>query len=61
LGGCIGESFAWQEGIILIATILYYWTLQLVPKQNIKLETGITLNPKKGIKMKLKSRRRKKN
>jgi cytochrome P450 len=61
LRGCIGESFAWQEGIILIATILYYWTLQLVPKQNIKLETGITLNPKKGIKMKLKSRRRKKN
>ena len=30
LRGCIGESFAWQEGIILIATILNYWTLQLV-------------------------------
>lgn len=51
LRGCIGESFAWKEGIILITTILNYWTLQLVPKQNIKLETGITLNPKKGIKM----------
>ncbi|HEX5187278.1 MAG TPA: cytochrome P450 [Nitrososphaeraceae archaeon] len=59
LRGCIGEPFAWQEGIILIATILNYWTLQLVPKQNIKLETGITLNPKRGIKMKLKSRRAK--
>lgn len=58
LRGCIGEPFAWQEGIILIATILNYWTLQLASKQNIKLETGVTLNPKKGIKMKLKSRRK---
>jgi cytochrome P450 len=56
LRGCIGESFAWQEGILLIATILNYWTMSLVPNQRVKLDPGITLNPKKGIKMKLKSR-----
>ena len=27
--GCIGESFAWQEGILLIATVSSYWKLEL--------------------------------
>lgn len=53
LRGCIGESFAWQEGILMIASISSYWKLELVPNQNIKMDPGITLNPKNGIKMKL--------
>lgn len=56
LRGCIGESFAWQEGILMIASISSHWKLALVPKQNIKMDPGITLNPKNGIKMKLISR-----
>ena len=56
--GCIGEPFAWQEGILLVATISSYWSMRLAPNQNVKLAAGITLNPKKGIKMKLKARRR---
>jgi cytochrome P450 len=55
--GCVGEPFAWQEGILLIATISSYWSMRLAPDQRIKLQPGITLNPKNGIKMKLKSRR----
>jgi cytochrome P450 len=55
--GCVGEPFAWQEGILLIATISSYWSMRLAPNQRIKLQPGITLNPKNGIKMKLKSRR----
>jgi cytochrome P450 len=50
--GCIGESFAWQEGILLIATVSSYWRLELIPNQKIKMDPGITLNPKNGIKMK---------
>jgi cytochrome P450 len=56
--GCVGEPFAWQEGILLMATISSYWSMRLAPNQRIKLEPGITLNPKNGIKMKLKARRK---
>jgi cytochrome P450 len=56
--GCIGEPFAWQEGILLIATISSYWSMRLAPNEQVKLEPGITLNPKNGIKMRLRSRKR---
>lgn len=56
LRGCIGESFAWQEGILMIASVSSHWKLELVPNQNIKMDPGITLNPKNGIRMKLISR-----
>jgi cytochrome P450 len=57
LRGCIGEPFAWQEGILLIATISSHWKMSLQPGQKIKPDPGITLNPKNGIKMVLQSRR----
>ena len=57
LRGCIGEPFAWQEGILLIATISSHWKMSLKPGQKIKPDPEITLNPKNGIKMILQSRR----
>jgi cytochrome P450 len=57
LRGCIGEPFAWQEGILLIATISSTWKMSLKPDQKIKMNPGITLNPKKGIKMILHARK----
>jgi hypothetical protein len=42
----------------LIATISSYWSMRLAPNQRIKLQPGITLNPKNGIKIKLKYRRK---
>jgi cytochrome P450 len=51
--GCIGEPFAWMEGILIIATIAQKWTMRLVPGQQVKLDPAITLRPKHGIKMKL--------
>lgn len=54
--GCIGESFAWQEGILMLASVSSHWKLALIPNQNIKMDPGITLNPKNGIKMKLMAR-----
>jgi cytochrome P450 len=50
--GCIGEPFAWMEGILIIATIAQKWTMRLVPGQRIKLDPAITLRPKYGMKMK---------
>jgi cytochrome P450 len=51
--GCIGEPFAWMEGILIIATIAQMWTMRLVSGQRIKLDPAITLRPKYGMKMKL--------
>lgn len=50
---CIGESFAWTEGILLIATIARKWKLSLVPDQKIGLQPQITLRPKFGMRMKV--------
>lgn len=40
---CIGESFAWMEGILLIATVAQRWKLQLLPGQRIEVQPKITL------------------
>lgn len=55
--GCIGESFAWQEAVLLMATISSNFTMNLVSNQKVKMNPGITLNPKKGIKMKISKRK----
>ena len=48
---CIGEQFAWMEGVILLATIAQRWRLRLVPGHPVALQPIITLRPKFGIKM----------
>ena len=48
---CIGESFAWTEGILLLATIARKWKLRMVPEQKIGLQPMITLRPKYGMRM----------
>jgi cytochrome P450 len=50
---CIGEGFAWMEGILLIATLAQKWRLGLVPHHPIALKPVITLRPKHGMKMTL--------
>ena len=54
---CIGESFAWTEGILLLATIARRWRLQLAPDQRLALLPLITLRPKYGMKMRIFDRR----
>jgi cytochrome P450 len=53
---CIGEAFAWMEGVLMIATIGQRWRLQLVPGRTIEPEPLITLRPKYGLKMRLEER-----
>jgi cytochrome P450 len=48
---CIGEGFAWLEGILLIAAIAQEWRLGLVPNHPVALRPSITLRPKHGMKM----------
>ena len=53
---CIGEPFAWMEGVILIATIASKWKMRLVPHQKVEPQPLITIRPKYGMKMILERR-----
>lgn len=48
---CIGESFAWTEGVLVLATIAQKWRLRLDPGQKVEIEPLITLRPKFGMRM----------
>ncbi len=48
---CIGESFAWMEGILLIATLAQRWRMRLVPGHPVALYPLLTLRPRHGIRM----------
>jgi cytochrome P450 len=48
---CIGEAFAWMEGILLLATMAQRWRLRLVPGQQIEVQPKITLRPKGSIRV----------
>jgi cytochrome P450 len=48
---CIGESFAWMEGVLVLATLAQKWRLRLIPGQQIELQPKITLRPKPEIRM----------
>jgi cytochrome P450 len=53
---CIGESFAWMEGVLLLATLAQKWKLRLVPGHRVEPEPLITLRPKYGMRMQVGSR-----
>ncbi len=48
---CIGESFAWMELVLLLATIAQRWRFDLVPDHPVVPYAAITLRPKYGMKM----------
>lgn len=53
---CIGESFAWTEGVLLLATLGQRWRLKLVPGHPVEPEPLITLRPKYGLRMEIEGR-----
>src|ERR1700722_5360427 len=48
---CIGERFAWMEGVLLLATIAQRWRFKLVPGHPVATAAFITLRAKHGMKM----------
>src|SRR5262249_26280439 len=48
---CIGEPFAWMEGVLLIATLAGRWRPALVPGHRVGTQPLITLRPKYGMRM----------
>ncbi len=53
---CIGEGFAWMEGVLVLATIAQRWRLRLVSGYPVEPEPLITLRPKHGMKMTVEAR-----
>ncbi|MCU1302071.1 MAG: cytochrome [Candidatus Sulfotelmatobacter sp.] len=53
---CIGESFAWMEGVLVLATLAQKWKLRLVPGHPVEPQPLITLRPKYGMRMTIESR-----
>lgn len=45
---CIGEQFAWTEGVLTLATILARWRLRPAPDRPLRLEPLLTLRPRDG-------------
>ena len=50
---CIGEHFAWMEGILVLATMVQNWQFQAINPQPSSLDPSITLRPKGGVPMRI--------
>jgi cytochrome P450 len=48
---CIGESFAWTEGVLVLASIAQRWKLRLFPGQTVSLSRFSALRPENGLRM----------
>jgi cytochrome P450 len=53
---CIGENFAWMEGVLLLSTLAQRWCMRLDRNQRIGLRPVLTLRPKYGMRMLLQAR-----
>ena len=53
---CIGERFAWMEGVLVLATIARRWRARLDPAQRVELSPLVTLRPKHGMRVVLERR-----
>lgn len=53
---CIGEQFAWMEGILLLAVIGGQCRLRLAPGQRVATQPIVTLRPRFGMQMRVESR-----
>lgn len=54
---CIGEQFAWMEGILILATIAQKWRLRHLGSSPPAIEPRITLRPEGSLAMRVESRR----
>ena len=52
---CIGEGFAWMEGVLLLATLVQKWNMELLSR-DVRPQASITLRPRGGISVRLVAR-----
>ncbi|HTE18209.1 MAG TPA: cytochrome P450, partial [Armatimonadota bacterium] len=48
---CIGEQFAWMEGVLVIAALASRWRFHLAPGHRVAPQPLITLRPRHGMRM----------
>jgi cytochrome P450 len=48
---CIGESFAWAEGVLMLAVMAQRWRLEPVAGHPVELNPTVTLRPRHGLRM----------
>lgn len=48
---CIGDAFAWTEGVILLSVMARRWKFEMVPGHPVEPGPSVTLRPKHGLKM----------
>jgi cytochrome P450 len=48
---CIGEGFAWTEGVLMLAVMARRWRFEAVPGHVVEINPTVTLRPKYGLKM----------
>jgi cytochrome P450 len=54
---CIGEPFAWMEGVLILSTLAQRWRFRVDPRARIKPQALITLRPRRGMPMRGQIRR----
>lgn len=53
---CVGEHFAWMEGVLLMATIGQRWNIQVQKGYKVVPTPSLNLHPKGGIKVRVEAR-----
>jgi len=48
---CIGDAFAWAEGVLILAVIARRWRFEAVTGHFVEVNPTVTLRPKNGLKM----------
>ncbi|HEV3272739.1 MAG TPA: cytochrome P450 [Candidatus Methylacidiphilales bacterium] len=48
---CIGDAFAWTEGVLILAVMARRWRFEAAPEQVVELNPTVTLRPKHGLRM----------
>jgi len=52
---CIGEGFAWMEGVLILATLAQRWRMELLSR-DVEAQASITLRPRGGIRVRMGAR-----
>jgi cytochrome P450 len=53
---CIGEGFAWMEGVLILAVLLMKWKMKLYNRSDVIPDPLVTLRPKNGLIMRMEKR-----